>query len=193
MELHNNNLLIERVKSGDVNAFDQLFNTYSQKLYGFALRYLKSEADAEEVVQELFLYIWKNRKDLRKDTNLQSYFFTIAYNLIKKHFRKRGYHQQFLDSCVSQNENIDTASYESVEYQSVLEQIDKVIENLPPRRREIFIKSRKEGMNSNDIAQELGLSRGTVDNQISEALKYIRAQLKSEHLSILLFIELFLF
>ncbi|MBI9062425.1 MAG: RNA polymerase sigma-70 factor [Marinilabiliaceae bacterium] len=193
MELHNNNLLIERVKSGDVNAFDQLFNTYSQKLYAFALRYLKSEADAEEVVQELFLYIWKNRKDLRKDTKLQSYFFTIAYNLIKKHFRKRGYHQQFLDSCDSEAENIDTASYESVEYKSVLEQIDRVITNLPPRRREIFIKSRKEGMNSNEIAVELGLSRGTVDNQISEALKYIRAQLKSEHLSILLFFELFLF
>jgi len=193
MELHNNNLLIERVKSGDVNAFDQLFNTYSQKLYGFAMRYLKSEADAEEVVQELFLYIWKNRKDLRKDANLQSYFFTIAYNLIKKHFRKRGYHQKFLNESVSQSHQMDTASYESVEYKSVLEQIDKVIENLPPRRREIFIKSRKEGMTSNDIAKELGLSRGTVDNQISEALKYIRVQLKSEHLSILLFIELFLF
>jgi len=193
MELHRNNRLIERVKSGDVNAFDELFNAYSQKLYGFALRYLKSEADAEEVVQDLFLYLWKNRKDLRSDTNLQSYFFTIAYNLIKKHFRKRDYHQQFLDSCGSAVENSDRASYESVEYQSVLEQIDKVIDTLPPRRREIFIKSRKEGMNSNDIATELGLSRGTVDNQISEALKYIRTQLKSEHLSILLFLELFLF
>ena len=193
MEHHNNRVLIEQVKSGDVNAFDKLFNTYSQKLYGFALRYLKSEADAEEVVQELFLYIWQNRKELRKDTNLQSYFFTIAYNLIKKHFRKRGYHQQFLNDSASESNRMDTASYESVEYKSVLEQIDKVIENLPSRRKEIFTKSRKEGMSSNDIAAELGLSRGTVDNQISEALKYIRAQLKNEHLSIILFIELFLF
>lgn len=190
MNSRSNNELIERVRSGDVDAFDQLFHYYSQKLYGFALRYLKSEADAEEVVQELFLYIWKSKKDLRKDTNLQSYFFTIAYNLIKKHFRKQGYHQQYLQN--NQEENADTASYERVEYQSVLEQVDKIIEALPPRRREIFKKSRKDGKTSVEIAEELGLSRGTVDNQISEALKFIRTQLSREHLSIILFIELFI-
>ncbi|TAJ09773.1 RNA polymerase sigma-70 factor [Marinilabiliaceae bacterium JC017] len=193
MPLHKKESLIEKVRAGDVSAFDQLFNEYSQKLYGFALRYLKSEVDAEEIVQELFLYIWKNRKELRKDTSLQAYFFTIAYNLIKKHFRKRAYQVKYLNDNKSAEIELDTSSYESVEYRSVLEQIDKVVEELPPRRREIFVKSRKEGLNSNEIAQELGLSRGTVDNQISEALKFIRLRLQKEHIAVLLFVDLFIF
>ncbi|NPA37403.1 MAG: RNA polymerase sigma-70 factor [Chlorobi bacterium] len=180
--------LVNALRKGDIKAFDALFAKYSKKIYGFAFRYLKSEVDSEGVVQDVFLYIWNNRKNIKTDTSFSSYLFTISINLIKKVFRQEAYRSRFLaETTLTQ---FDNSVDEQLEYASLLEEIDKLIDKLPERRRNIFIKSRKQGMSSKEIATELGISPGTVDNQISEALKFLRKKIDTELLIAIIFFSI---
>lgn len=188
----NTDTLVEQLKKGDVEAFDALFDEYSQKLFGFALKYLKSEVEAEELVQEVFVRVWENRKSLKSDYSFKSYLYTIALNQIRKFFNKRAIALRYITDVKSDAPNLDNNTVDSIDYASVLERIDELIEKLPERKKLIFIKSRKEGKSSKEIAEELQITVGTVDNQVSDAMKIIRETLKNENLSILLFLALFL-
>jgi RNA polymerase sigma-70 factor (family 1) len=183
--------LVSSLRQGDAEAFNKLFQKYSNRIYGFSLRYLKSEPDAEELVQNVFIKIWENRKTLKKDASFKSYLFTIAYNDILKFFRSKSYHQAYVREAIAVA-NIEDNSAERIDYASVLGEVDKLIEQLPERRRIIFIKSRQEGKSSKEIAAELDISPGTVDNNISEALKFLRKNLKSELLALMLFFALYI-
>jgi RNA polymerase sigma-70 factor (ECF subfamily) len=182
---HSDHTLIKSLKKGDVKAFDALFAKYSKRVYAFAFRYLKSDVDAEGVVQDLFLYIWNNREKLQTDTNFRSYMFTISMNLIKKVFRREAYESKFMSESYATE--LDNSVDEKMEYASLLEEVDKLIEKMPERRRTIFIKSRKLGMSSKEIAKELGITPGAVDNQISEAIKFLRGKINSDLLIALTF------
>jgi RNA polymerase sigma-70 factor (ECF subfamily) len=72
--------LIASLQKGDLEAYDMIFNKYGNRLYGFALKYLKSEAEAEELVQDVFLKIWEDRKKLKGESSLQAYLFTLSYH-----------------------------------------------------------------------------------------------------------------
>ncbi len=183
--VHNDSFLIEKIRKGDIKSFDSLFAKYSKRIYGFAFRYLKSDVDSEGVVQDVFMYIWNNRNKLQTDTNFRSYLFTISMNLIKKIFRRVAYQAKFFNESLIPE--VDNSVDEKMEYASLLDEIDKLIEKMPERRRNIFIKSRKLGMSSKEIAEELGITPGAVDNQISEALKFLRKKISTEILGIILF------
>lgn len=184
--------LVERLQHGDVEAFDQIYAKYSGKLYAFGLKYNRSTVEAEELVQSVFLKLWENAGHLKKESQFKSYLFTIAYNDMCKLFRKRNYQQKFISDMLYENAQPSAEIEEGIDYQSVLEQVLKIVEKLPERQKIIFLKSREEGKSSREIAKEVGLSPGTVDNYISEALKFIRFRLKGENLPVLLFLWLFI-
>ena len=183
--------LVERLQKGDVEAFDMIYEKYSGKLYSFGLKYLRSTVEAEELVQSVFLKLWENSKNLKRELSFKSYLFTIAYNDICKLFRKRRYRQKFIDDILYENSQSSNEIENRIHFQSVLEQVQQIIEKLPERQRIIFMKSRQEGKSTKEIAEEVGLSPGTIDNYISESLKYIRGQLRNENLLVLLFFSLF--
>lgn len=183
--------LVERLQTGDVEAFDLIYAKYSGKLYKFGLKYLRSAAEAEEIVQSVFLKIWENRKILRNESSFKSFLFTIAYNDICKLFRKRNYLRKFINSSLADNPNSSFKIDDRIDLQSVLERVKKIINILPERQMAIFKKSREEGKTAKEIAAELELSPGTVDNYISESLKFIRSRLSKEDLSFILFFSMF--
>ena len=183
--------LVERLQKGDVEAFDLIYEKYSGKLYAFGLKYLKSTAEAEELVQSVFLKLWENYKILKKELSFKSYLFTIAYNDICKLFRKRNYRQKFIDDSLYENSQFSSEIEEGIDYHSVLEQVEQIVNKLPEKQKTIFLKSRKEGKSTKEIAEEVGLSPGTVDNYISESLKFIRRRLQNENMPVLLLFSLF--
>ena len=184
-------VLIEELLKGDLKSFDLLFDKYAQKLYGFVLKFLRSEVDAEEVVQDVFIKVWENRLKLKKDSSFKSYLFTIAYNDVLNRLRSKSYHQAYIREAIALGDETSN-SFESVEYKSVLEQVNVLIDKLPDRRRDIFVKSRIEGFSSKEIAERFGISVGTVDNNISEALKFLRKSLSNETMAVMLFFSLFI-
>ncbi len=189
----NDSELIVKLQKGDVEAFDLLYEKYSVKLYSFGLKYLRSASEAEELVQSVFLKLWENHKQLNKELSFKSYLFTIAYNDICKLFRKRKYLQKFITESIHENSGTSSETQEGIDYQSALNRVQQLIDKLPERQKEIFRKSRLEGKPSKEIAEEMKLSPGTVDNYISEALKFIRGRLRKEDLALILFFSMYLF
>jgi len=118
--------------------------------------------------------------------------FTIAYNEICNIFRRRSHLQKFIGEQLIENSQTSSETEELIDFNSIRVQIDKIIAKLPERQRTIFLKSREEGKSNKEIANELGLSSGTVDNYISESLKFIRSSLQDKKISALLLFSLFL-
>ena len=192
-EIGNDHNLVQLLQRGNVAAFDSLFEGYSQRLFGFALKYFKNESDAEELVQEVFVKVWENRQTLKSELSFKSYLFTIALNQIRKHFNKKATSLRYLESLQNEPEFSEVYAIHEDDYESALQQINLIIEQMPPRRREIFTKSKLEGKSSKEIAAELNISAGTVDNQVSEALRFIRSRLSTENISLLLFAVLYIY
>ena len=184
--------VVKNLKTGNIKAFDELFNKYSQRLFNFSVKYLKSTEEAEEVVQEVFLYIWEKREGLKPESSFNSYLFTIAHNIIKKHFIKKSRENAFKDDVIyeflKQENNLDQV----IDYKFILEKVESIIDRLPERRKEIFIKRKYYGLPVKQIAEELSISPNTVENQLAAAQKQILGELKNEKLAGLLFFTLFI-
>jgi len=181
--------LVKSLSNGDIKAFNDLFQIYGNRIFRFALGYLKSVPDAEELVQDVFLKIWDKKFELKENLSFKAYIFTIAFNIIRKHFIKKALTIKYFEQQVI--EEFDLSTTQNIDFRSTKKTIDHFVDQLPPRRKEVFIKSRIDGCTIKEIAEELGTSPKTVENQLSEALKFIREHLKKEDLAGILFFMLF--
>lgn len=188
--ISNESLLVHNLSKGNILAFNSLYKEYSGRLYRFAFGYLKSEAEAEELVQEVFTTIWEKRGDLKEELSFKSFLFTIAFNLIRKHFRTRSYLAEYFRTESGDGTEINTS--QEVTYDSLYHYVNELVNKLPERRREIFIKSRFEGLSIKEISEALKISHKTVENQLTDALKYLRTNLDKESIPVILFFMLFI-
>jgi RNA polymerase sigma-70 factor (ECF subfamily) len=171
--IFNDKNLVKRLRKGDIKAFSLLYNKYSRKLYAFGFKFLQSKVETEDLIQSLFLKIWKNRKELNIELPFKSYLYTITYKDICKQFRKRQFHRNYLNYLT--NEFPKSYSIDEVlECKSLLGDIQNAIEHLSVKRQRIFVKSRIEGKTSKEIASELDIAPGTVDNYISSTTKILK-------------------
>ena len=182
--------LVHNLSKGNLLAFNTLYKEYSGRLYRFALGYLKSEEEAEELVQEVFTKIWEKRSDLKEELSFKSFLFTIAFNIIRKHFRTKVYLSEYFKNGI--RDDIDMQTSQKITYDSLYQYISELVNQLPNRRKEIFIKSRFEGQSVKEIADELQISHKTVENQLTDALKFIRTNLNRENIPVVLFFILFI-
>jgi RNA polymerase sigma-70 factor (family 1) len=182
-------ILVKELTGSNILAFNALFRKYGTRLYRFAYGYLKSTEEAEELVQDVFTKIWEKRVDLREELSFKSYLFTVAFNLIRKHFKTKARIAEYLKSGLS---DIDSQTTDKITYNSLNQYIGELVNQLPDRRKTIFIKSRIEGLSIKEIAEELKISHKTVENQLSAALKFIRTNLNKDGIYAILFYVLFI-
>ena len=175
--IENESYIVKSLTKGNLLAFNTLYSEYSHRLYCFAFSYLKSEEEAEEVVQEVFIIIWEKRADLKKELSFKSFLFTIAFNIIRKHFRSKHYASEYFKTRITASSEIDMETLQKISYNSLYQYLKKIVDQLPPRRKEIFMKSRFDGFSIKEISEELNISHKTVENQLTIALKYIRRNL----------------
>jgi RNA polymerase sigma-70 factor (ECF subfamily) len=171
--------LVKNLSKGNILAFNTLFRKYSSHLYRFAFGYLKSKEETEELVQEVFTKIWENHTNLKKELSFRSYIFTIAFNIIRKHFRTRNYISKYFNTEIFND--IDLHTSQEITCNSLHDYILDLVNKLPEKRKEIFVKSRFEGLSVKDIAEEMGISHKTVENQLTNALKFIRNNFNREN------------
>jgi len=186
-------LIVKGLINSDLNAFNALFKKYSSRLYYFALKYLHSESDAEEIVQEVFIKIWEKREGIIAEYSFRSYLFTIAYNDIRKAIIKKIKEKNYLDNYLQNREEAVDQNADETDYINVSKKINELIEKLPPKRKEVFRKSRNEGLSYKAIATELNISEKTVENHIHEALKFLHVEVNKFNFMIVFFFCLFFF
>jgi RNA polymerase sigma-70 factor (ECF subfamily) len=172
--------------------FELLFRKYYVRLCGFASKFIANKAEAEEIVQEVFLNIWTKKDRLKLDDEIKPYLFKSVQNLCVNFIE----HQKVVDSYYSvievvyKNKSDDFDSYESVLYTEFQARVDDAIGSLPEECRKVFRMSREDGLKYAEIADKLNLSVKTVETQMSRALSKLKIELK-DYLSVLI-ISLFL-
>ena len=185
---------IRRLQKGDVIAFDEVYREYNKKIYSFALSYLKNREDAEGVVQEVFLVLWRKRAELKNEYNIGSYLFKITYNAIRKHFRKASRERKYLEDYGKTIREEDDSTNADVEYNNMLELAETAIMQLHPKMKMVYHLSMREGLTSEEIAKKMSISSRTVENHLYRAKAILKKVLSDNRLiSILaLFICLFI-
>lgn len=176
---YNEAFLLKQLAKGDSCAFKKLYNHYHQDVYAYGFSMLKSKENAEEIVQDVFLKVWKNRRVLRLDTSFKSYIFTITRNTCLNLIVKLKNDKRLKSSILEKyHENLNTteAKILDAEYARVK---NKIFEQLPPRRKLIFELSRNEGLSYADISDKLGISISTVKGQMNKSLEFIRTFLRT--------------
>ena len=178
------------LKEGDLQAFNELFDRYGKRLYNFSIGYLKSVENAEEIVQEVFMKIWDNRLELSAQKSIESYLFTIARNGILNTIRKSKSEQAYLN-YVKINPEKNVLLDEELNFNELEKAYHEAIEQLSPRRKEIFLLSREQALSNAEIAEKMSISVKTVENQMTTAISEIRRNLRSLGFSGVIFFKLF--
>ncbi len=179
--------LIGRLKQNDKEAFNLLFYMYAEKLFKFSMTFFNSTSEAEEVVQEVFLKIWVNRKSISNPSTFNSYIYTIAKNLIFNNLKKNVYKKKY-ESYLYTNPRPHLNDTENeVIYEETLQQIEAALDQLPKKRKEVFLLSRRDGLKNKEIAEKLEISIKTVETHMSLSLKFLKDTLRldDDHLKMI--------
>ena len=168
--------LIESLKNGEEKAFIYLVDQYNQRLFGYALSLTKDHAEAEDILQNVFLRAWEKRKKMNITTSLQNYLYKSVRNEFLNQYKKTRSTMILEQKYFEALEKV-TSTQDENEFQITLLRITKEIQNLPPKCREVFIMSRKEGLTNLEISEYLNISVKTVEAQITKAFTVLKKEL----------------
>ena len=172
--------MISQVIQGDQAAFTSLYRIYVEHVFYFALRYLKTREDAENVTQEVFVKIWETRRRLNPEASFSAYLFTITKNFIFNINRKKVNEAAYLDHLTRVISHADSGTEKALFYRELQEQVDRCVEQLPGQRKKVFVLSRQEGLSHREISLKLGISERTVAAHIRLGLQALRKFLNEE-------------
>lgn len=150
--------MLDRFRQGDANAFASLYRTHWNQVFRFSRLYLKNDEDAEDVVQEVFIRLWQIHERIHPDGNFSGLLFIITRNLIFNRFHKQINPLSFKVSVLAALESSDDIESE-VSARDLAEYIDRLIDLMPTRQRQVFNMSRREHKSYREIAEELNLSQ----------------------------------
>jgi RNA polymerase sigma-70 factor, ECF subfamily len=167
----NENDLIARMSSGDEAAMTDLYDRYSGIVYGVALRVLRDTSAAEDVLQEVFLQLWRNPGSFDSSRGqLSAWLAVIARNRAIDHLRRRPLEDNIEDLAVSTGVNLENEAAR----RETATRVRAVISQLPPEQRKTLEMAYFEGMTHTEIASKLGEPLGTVKTRIRTALLALR-------------------
>jgi RNA polymerase sigma-70 factor (family 1) len=172
--------LVQRLKENDKPAFELIFNKFSKKLYYFTLSYVHSQAETEEIIQNVFVVLWENRELLSEAFPIQNYMYKVTINHIYNYFKHRLVRQRYVENVISEGTEEDQEAMQYILSNDLEEVVYKIVEELPLRQQVIFRLSRLEGLCHAEISEQLGISVRSVENHIYRALKHIREKLNKE-------------
>ena len=164
--------LVKRIKLADDVAFKELCRIYYEPIYRFLWRKIRDENTALDLVQQLFLNIWKTRESLDETRILKPYIYQSANNLAINHLKQKARRQKyFIDNNTAESVSQADSNQEFQEY------VDDVLYDLPETQRSVFILNKFEGFKYAEIAAMLNVSVKTVESRMSKALKTLRHKL----------------
>jgi RNA polymerase sigma-70 factor (ECF subfamily) len=182
---------LDLLRSASQQAFEQLYHRYSGKLYNFLMKVSKGDSYiAEELVQRTFIKVWETKEYVNPEKSFISYLCTIAKNMLLNEYEHQSvqfiYHEYIKVNAIDE----DRSTEKQVDKDLLEDYIDKLANELPPKRREIFILSRKQGLSNKEIALQLQISESTIETQLSKALIFMKTQIQKHYEFILMILLL---
>jgi RNA polymerase sigma-70 factor (family 1) len=169
--------LASLLKEGNYAAYVEIYNRYHAALYIHAFKRLQVKEDSKDIIQELFTNLWLKREDLTLTGHLSGYLYTAVRNRIFDLLAKNRLKVSYIESIQKFANNGDICTDHLVRQNLLKDIIEKEIQALPPRTREIFELSRKRYFTHKQIAEQLDISEQTVKSTVNNALKILRAKL----------------
>jgi RNA polymerase sigma-70 factor (ECF subfamily) len=167
------NILLELIE-GSEYAFEQIYKLHSPRLFGRLLKLVKSEQQAEEILQEVFLKIWEHRNSIDPEKSFRSFLFRIAENKVYDFFRKVARDKNLESQLVA----LATANHTIIESfksgEENLKILQKAVNGLPPQRQQVFRLCKLEGKTYKEVSELLGISLSTISDHVVKGTKSIR-------------------
>jgi len=164
-------------QKGEHKAFETIFVVYFNKIKFFIQRLVRSEEEAEELTQDIFVKLWVSRETVDPQKPIDALLYTMAKNAAFNYLKHQTVHNQYLENY----EQPDTPfnAEEIIYAREIALLIDMTVNQMPEQRKRIYQMSRNDGLSNEDIAQQLQITKKTVENQLSLALKELRGVVSS--------------
>lgn len=166
--------LIHLLKGNDEKAFAEIYKRYAKSLAEFTASKLFNLDDAQDIIQDIFIKLWEDRKQLSITSNLKAYLFAVARHRIIDKIRRNITREEYTVML----QLLAKVHHSEIEQQIAAKELEQIIvqslDQLSPKVREIYILSREKNLSISEIATKLQLSEQTVKNQISTALAHLR-------------------
>lgn len=175
---HNQRLILH-LQDGDKECFRYVFEKLIEPLTAFIYTYTRDEDLAQDIVQHSFMRLWEKRASLDPNASLKTFLFTISRNRFIDLYRKDKKHVYLTDTLYLEAV-LETEELNEEDLKPRLDKIDRAIDNLPKKCREVFLLKRQHNLKNKEIAQYLNVSVKTVEDHISRALRLIRQQVVVE-------------
>jgi len=173
--------LIERCRKGDLGAFEELYRTHAGRLYSVALRLVGNPADAEDLLQEIFLAAHRKLDTFRGESSLGTWLYRLATNLCLDHLRSRtGRSRHVTDSIDDEPGLFDVATSSLAEQTVTRMDLERALARLPEGCRSAFVLHDVEGLEHREVAEILGVAEGTSKSQVHKARLKLRKMLGSQ-------------
>ena len=171
--------LASLLKEGDSNAYTEIFNRYSRLLVAHGFRLLGDQDEANDVVQDVFLALWQKRNELVFTTSLSSYLYTAIRNRILNRMAHQKIVDKYADSMLQFMESGYTLADDKLRERELAALIEKEIEALPAKMKEVFIMHKMEELSYKEISEKLSISDKTAKQQVYNALKILKVKITS--------------
>ena len=170
--------VLVRLYNNDEKAFEYIYWKYNSYVYNFANSLLYSQDIAENITQNVFMKIWERRHEIDPEQNFNAYLFTIARNMVYKETERRLKSELYVHEY--DNTTLDFSTEQTLDYHFTEEYYHRLINELPPARREIFKLSRFNKLSNKEIASRLSISEKTVETQIYRATCFLKQKLLTD-------------
>lgn len=165
------------LREGDHEAYTEIYKRYFKLLLKHALSRLKNEDESKDVVQELFTHLWYKHTLLTPDRNISNYLYTAVRNRIFDLISRKNLESKYIAALPASIDTAECITDHTVRESQLRQLINKEIQALPPKMREVFQLSRNENLSHKEIAKKLNLTEQSVRSHIKNALKIVRIKL----------------
>ncbi len=187
-EFYDEKELLQKVALGDEAAFARLFHAWRDKLYFFTLKFTQSPQQSEDLVQDVFVKLWLHREQLSEISNFSAWIYRVIKNQAISALRKIALETTLMAELKKEAVAGGQPVEEELFHKQLQQKLMEVIEQLPPRQKQIYTLTRMEGMKQEEVAKLLGISLSTVQNHMTEALRKLKSTLLKDYPAISLYV-----
>lgn len=186
---HSDEELLNRLLNGSRVAFEDIFNRYWYRLFKVANARIKSREEAEEIVQDIFAALWKNRNTLLI-SNLSNYLFSSVRKGVISKIRSKLVHEKYRNYYLKFFPGYSMATDETIEFDELSSAIENALLQLPEKSQQVFRLNRLQGLSIPEISETLKMPRRTIEHHLTKSLRELRMHLKDYMLFLLLILSL---